>query len=334
MVPFFALKTPTIVSPDLFELLKSVSRSFYLSVRFLPEQIRQTIGLAYLLARGSDTIADTNRLDADKRLEALANLSRSIAKGGDPGDLSACIDAQADGPEKLLLERLPLLCEKLRGLRQSHRALVQELMAKIIRGQSLDIERFESQPGTHALSDDAALEEYTYLVAGCVGEFWTKLCLLEWPSYSSLKREQLLSLATRFGKGLQLVNIVRDFPSDLRAGRSYLPLSNPEKAKTDLDLARPQWARWRARAHQYLQSGWEYFQGIRPPRVRFACALPLLIGFRTLELLDREPQIRAGVKVSRAEVRWLIVVAAAVAVFRFLEPIVARKWRVTRQPPT
>ena len=334
MVPFFALKTTTIVSPELFELLMNVSRSFYLSVRFLPEQIRQTIGLSYLLARGSDTIADTNRLEADKRLEVLANLSRSIAKGGDPGDLSVCINTQADGPERLLLERLPLLCEKLRELRQSHRALVQELMAKIIRGQSLDIERFESQPGTHALPDDAALEEYTYLVAGCVGEFWTKLCLLEWPRYSSLKQEQLLSLATRFGKGLQLVNIVRDFPSDLHAGRSYLPLSNPEKAKSDLDLARPQWNRWRGTAHQYLQSGWEYFRAIRPPRVRFACALPALIGFRTLEMLGREQQIRPGVKVSRAEVRWLIVVAAAVAIFPFLEPMVARKLRIRSQPPT
>jgi farnesyl-diphosphate farnesyltransferase len=328
------LKTTTIVSPDLFELLKNVSRSFYLSVRFLPEQIRQTIGLAYLLARGSDTIADTNRLDADKRLEVLANLSRSIAKGSDPGDLSACINAQADGPEKLLLERLVVLCEKLRELRKSHRALVQELMAKIIRGQSLDIERFESQPGTHALPDDAALEEYTYLVAGCVGEFWTKLCLLEWPRYSSMRQEELLSLGTRFGQGLQLVNIVRDFPSDLQSGRCYVPIPDPERAKKDPALAKPEWDRWRLRAHQYLQSGWAYFRAIRPPRVRFACALPALIGFRTLGLLDREKRVRPGVKVSRAEVRWLIVVAAAVAVCPFLEPMVARKRRIRSQPST
>jgi farnesyl-diphosphate farnesyltransferase len=334
VVPFFALKTTTIVSPELFEVLKNVSRSFYLSVRFLPEQIRQTVGLAYLLARGSDTIADTNRLDPGKRLDVLGNLSRSIVKGGDPGDLSACINAQADGPERLLLERLPLLCEKLRELRQSHRALVQELMAKIIRGQSLDIERFESQPGTHALPDDAALEEYTYLVAGCVGEFWTKLCLLEWPRYSSMKQEELLSLATRFGKGLQLVNIVRDFPSDLQSGRCYLPIPDPERAKKDPALAKPEWDRWRLRAHQYLQSGWDYFRAIRPPRVRFACALPALIGFRTLEMLDREQQIRPGVKISRAEVRWLIVVAAAVAVFPFLEAMIARKWRIRSQPPS
>jgi farnesyl-diphosphate farnesyltransferase len=322
------LKTTTIVSPELFRLLKNVSRSFYLSVRFLPEQIRQTVGLAYLLARGSDTIADTNRLDAGKRLEVLANLSRSITKGGDPGDLSACISTQADGPEKLLLERLPLLCEKVSELRESHRILVQEVIAKIIRGQSLDIERFEFEHEAQALPDDAALEEYTYLVAGCVGEFWTKLSLLEWPRYSSLKPEELLSLATKFGKGLQLVNIVRDFPSDLQTGRSYLPLPDPEKANNDPALTKPEWDRWRLRARQYLQSGWEYFCAIRPPRVRFACALPVLIGFQTLELLDRAPGIRPGVKISRAEVRWLILVAALVAILPFLEPVVAKKWRI------
>jgi len=36
---------------ELFALLKEVSRSFYISVRFLPKRIRLTIALGYLLAR-------------------------------------------------------------------------------------------------------------------------------------------------------------------------------------------------------------------------------------------------------------------------------------------
>ena len=40
-------------------LLKSVSRSFYLTIRILPARLQAPIGLAYLLARASDTIADT-----------------------------------------------------------------------------------------------------------------------------------------------------------------------------------------------------------------------------------------------------------------------------------
>ncbi|MCI0869448.1 MAG: squalene/phytoene synthase family protein, partial [Chloroflexi bacterium] len=43
----------------LTDLLKGVSRSFYLTLRVLPGGIREPVGLAYLLARAADTIADT-----------------------------------------------------------------------------------------------------------------------------------------------------------------------------------------------------------------------------------------------------------------------------------
>jgi len=41
------------------DLLKATSRSFYLTLRVLPAAVRSQIGLAYLLARTTDTIADT-----------------------------------------------------------------------------------------------------------------------------------------------------------------------------------------------------------------------------------------------------------------------------------
>jgi len=39
------------------DLLKATSRSFYLTLRVLPARVRPQIGLAYLLARTTDTIA-------------------------------------------------------------------------------------------------------------------------------------------------------------------------------------------------------------------------------------------------------------------------------------
>ena len=41
-------------------LLRDVSRSFYLTLRVLPNAVRPQISVAYLLARASDTIADTD----------------------------------------------------------------------------------------------------------------------------------------------------------------------------------------------------------------------------------------------------------------------------------
>ena len=47
--------TPHLLGP----LLRRVSRSFYLTLRVLPATLRTPIGLAYLLARAADTLADT-----------------------------------------------------------------------------------------------------------------------------------------------------------------------------------------------------------------------------------------------------------------------------------
>ena len=60
--------------PDdlLKDLLRSVSRSFYLTLRVLPKSIRPQIGLAYLLARATDTIADTDAVPINRRMETLA----------------------------------------------------------------------------------------------------------------------------------------------------------------------------------------------------------------------------------------------------------------------
>lgn len=312
---------------ELFALLKEVSRTFYISVRLLPKRIRMAIALGYLLARASDTIADTNKLPPAERVELLDRFLRSVLNrlAEDPLDLAACLRAQADGPEKVLLANLDRVSDGLLRISPAQRALLNEVLTQIVHGQALDIERFEANPGINRLVDDAALEEYTYLVAGCVGEFWTKICFLAWPNYSRLSEDEMLSLGKDFGKGLQLVNILRDFPIDLQAGRSYLPVQNLEEVVLNPTLALPERERWRQRASGYLEAAWKYVTAVRPPRVRFACAVPVFIGVRTLVLLGEASEIRAGTKVSRNEVRRLMLWAAGIGLFRFLEPLAYRK---------
>jgi farnesyl-diphosphate farnesyltransferase len=312
---------------ELFALLKEVSRSFYISIRFLPKRIRLTITLGYLLARASDTIADTNCLPPLERIQILERLLECVAARQMRGtlDVAACVTAQANGPEKVLLSNIPRVLRSLSAIPLQHREPLGDVLTKIIHGQTLDIETFESDAGVHRLADDSALEEYTYLVAGSVGEFWTKVCYLEWPGYARLPEAELLGLGKDFGKGLQLINILRDYPLDLQAGRSYLPIRNPEEVASNIALARPEWERWRRCALVYLESAWKYVIAVRPPRIRFACAVPLFIGVRTLLLLGDEPVIRPGIKVSRGTVRQLMVWAAGVAIFPFLEPYASRK---------
>src|SRR6185312_9018175 len=119
-------------------------------------------------------------------------------------------------------------------------------------------------------------------------------------------------------------NILRDYPVDLQTGRSYLPVCNLKEVIANPTLARPEWERWRQRASGYLEEAWKYVIAVRPWRVRFACAVPVFIGVRTLTLLGDTPENREGVKVSRNEVRHLILWATGVAIFRFLEPAAYR----------
>ena len=62
-------------------ILKRVSRSFYLTLAILPRPVRDQIGLAYLLARAADTIADTGQLDQPTRLACLGRLKSQFNTG-------------------------------------------------------------------------------------------------------------------------------------------------------------------------------------------------------------------------------------------------------------
>ena len=65
------------------QLLSAVSRSFYLSMRFLPREMRPGVAVGYLLARATDTVADTVDMDCRERLALLRMMgSRGRLPGG------------------------------------------------------------------------------------------------------------------------------------------------------------------------------------------------------------------------------------------------------------
>ena len=63
------------------KVLKDVSRSFYLSLRFLPPGFRAPASLGYLLARLSDTIADAGGASPEDRKRLLAEFRDSMESG-------------------------------------------------------------------------------------------------------------------------------------------------------------------------------------------------------------------------------------------------------------
>jgi len=303
----------------LSSLLREVSRSFYRTLRVLPAAIRPQISLAYLLARTTDTIADTELVPLSRRLEALDGLrGRILGLNEKPVELAELAQHQDAGAERVLLENCEQAVALMRNLSSGDRQRVREVLAIITSGQELDLRRFADASVNHlvALARDQDLEDYTYRVAGCVGEFWTKMCRAHIFPRAALDEADLMRKALEFGKGLQLVNILRDLPADLRKGRCYLPqevLAKAGLAPLDLMQAlnesrlRPTYDQYLQRAGNYLETGWTYTELLPRGcvRVRLACAWPLLIGRETLALLRTGPILDPDqrIKISRPQVK-------------------------------
>ncbi len=292
------------------------------------------MGLAYLLARASDTIADSAGASPEARIRALRlfgeALRSDVASPSDPAlllaELSSLEAGVPDASERALLARTGTLLELFRSTEAEDRADILFALEEILRGQTLDVQRFGSSGPVRALANACELNDYTYSVAGCVGEFWTRICQRHLARYSRLGAKETVRLGIAFGKGLQLVNILRDMPADLANGRCYLPQNeigcDPETLRTDPQQAREAFRRWISVARERLQCGYEYIEAVRPWRLRFACFLPWALGMQTLALVERTLPLEnaARVKVSRKEVRrlfvWGVLVAANNAALR------------------
>lgn len=272
----------TILDTAGFErLLKKLARTFALSLRILPASVRPALSLVYMLARASDSIADASTAPAFQRLALLRALPDSYPEKSP--------DLGLAGDERDLVARLPDLLTALEALPDA--AEIKEAWRVILRGQIFDLERFEpSAAGEPAkpLSPEELIE-YTQLVAGSVGEFWTKMCFRHIPNYATKPLDELLPLARTFGQGLQMVNILRDRRQDSNAGRVYIP---DERFYPEMQ-----------RASGLLQAGESYSSAVVPRALRAACKLPLDLACQTLALVAEHP-LGLRVKVPRHKV-WI-----------------------------
>src|SRR6476646_3761647 len=116
------------------QVLRSVSRSFYLSIRILPRDLRDPIGLAYLLARATDTIADTAELSAEVRGENLRVLADAI-QGNSPAAAKRLRQSfaplQRNDVERALIEELPAFLDWLEHTPIADRADIKDVLLHI-----------------------------------------------------------------------------------------------------------------------------------------------------------------------------------------------------------
>jgi farnesyl-diphosphate farnesyltransferase len=315
-------------TPELLrDVLPGVSRSFALSLRILPASLRVPLGVTYLVARAADTIADTRALPPSARATALQAVRAAIAAEGaaPPPELPA-VDAGHAAAERTLLARLPDVLAAYRALEPGDRGRARAVLLALTQAMAEVLARFppETAPQPGALETRAELDRYTYLNAGCVGEFWTDMVAAHRPRCAGWDLPAMRARGVRFGQGLQLVNVLRDLPRDLRIGRCYLPRADlarlglrPADLLDPHALARvrPLLLELLAAADGHLAEGLAYTLAVprREARLRLACLWPLLLALATLARLRRADDLldpRVAIKVPRPAVRRLLMRSA------------------------
>ena len=289
----------------------------------MPSDVRDQVGLAYLFARAADTIADTDLIDRPRRLDYLSQLkAQFISDQVVWSQVRAIQDAigplQQHSSERLLLERLDECFTLLQRCSADDRRRVQRLMTTLTQGMEMDLMVF---PGTSAKElaalktlDD--LDRYTYYVAGCVGEFWTDLMCAHRRALRSWDVRHMAEIGVRFGKGLQLTNILKDVAHDLAKGRCYVPealLSGAGLKPHDLldqrNLVRfkPVLSQLMKLAVEHLDQGWLYTMAIPryETRLRLSCMWPILSAGESLKLVRHSSDLlnpAVKVKIPRSTV--------------------------------
>jgi len=309
-----------LINAKIDALLESTSRSFYPTLKYLPKKIRGQIGLLYLLARVADTIADSKEGETTDLMRILREYN-DVVQGRLERlpDFSQIAEIQDNPHEAELLRNVDDVVDGLNEYSEQDREKMLECLEVIVGGQIMDLERFgvaKEGGEIHALSNNEEMDDYTYRVAGCVGSFWTKMSLAHLMSLGRLKEEEFFMKGIRFGKGLQMINILRDIPEDLRFGRCYIPREALERHdltpedlldKRNIDKFRPLYDEYLDITNDHLDAAVEYIKMLPETqfRLKASCMLPVLIGQRTVTLL-REGNILDSadkIKVTRDEMK-------------------------------
>lgn len=314
---FCPAKFAILIYMDIETLLKNTSRSLYLSVRALPRSMRPAFGIAYLLCRYADTIADTPVLPSSRRLYWIERFPH-LLKEQDPAEAARLAQEISGGTEnpyeaELVKNLMPCL-ELLNNISSEQRENITDVVYAVCEGMKTDLSFFpnESAPEPKAFDTPAELERYCRLMGGKPGLFWSRL--IYGTADIHMPEEEFYELGQHIGDALQIVNILRDLPKDLRIGRCYFPRTDLEKAGLTaaelLDSANsarfePVKRKWIAWGLANLKSGKKYFPQLpkSQPGQRAAVAWPILWTADTFFKVYREPDIlnpAKRVKISRS----------------------------------
>jgi len=305
--------------------LPKVSRTFALTIRLLPGALEHPVAVAYLLCRIADTIEDSAALRASEKSALLDEFRSAIGGGTTPGLARAFAGAATD--DERLARDAEVALTAFRRLPAPMQARIRPHVEEMCGGMAEFARARGDRTGLYTLPDLGSLDRYCYFVAGTVGHLLTGLFGDHLRGIDGERRERLTALATSFGLGLQLTNIIKDIAADRERGWCFVPAElcrahgfDPEEL-LEAGHRRAAQAAMEvliAKARAHLDDAVTYCTLL--PRsaygVRMFCLLAVNLAIRTLRLAAHDPRLldpTEKLKITRGEVRATLAMTALTA---------------------
>lgn len=298
--------------------LERVSRTFALTIPQLPLPLRKVVANAYLLCRAADAIEDDTALTLEQKGRYGEALLDVVAGRRRAEDLAAVLtprlSPKSPAAERYLIQHLPLVIRITRSFNPAQQQAIERCVRVMWKGMY----RFQEKAGAYGLDTLRDMDAYCYYVAGVVGEMLTDL-FCDYSPEIARRRTALEELASSFGKGLQMTNILKDQRDDHERGICWLPREIFAKHGVELSALCPQHqSRAYAAAqrellgiaHAHLRNGLAYTLLIpsNEPGIRRFCYWAIHLAALTLRNIYQKPDFAGSgeIKVPRRKVSSLI----------------------------
>ncbi|MDN7229122.1 phytoene/squalene synthase family protein [Planococcus liqunii] len=253
-------------------MLKETSRTFFIPINFLEPTLKKTVASAYLCMRAIDEIEDHPEMDDDIKRHLLLTISEMLQT-----------DFDRDRYQELIRPYLHILPPVTQRLADWISVCPEEIVGKINQSTAIMAggmaKWVEKKWVIHTKEE---LDDYTYYVAGLVGTMLSDL----WKWHDGTETDPELAIA--FGRGLQAVNMLRNYDEDLERGVTFVPdgwnrddmfnYANNNLAQADL-----------------------YVKSIKNKRILMFCKVPLALAHSTLKALKSGKE-----KMTRKEVEGIV----------------------------
>jgi farnesyl-diphosphate farnesyltransferase len=281
------------------DTLPRVSRTFAPTIRMLPKGLEVPVTVAYLLCRIADTVEDSDALSVEQKKNILTIFARIFTKSQTAAEQEFMFhvkDLPVITPDDELVQNLPVVLEVFHSFSISLQKRIGKWVVEMSMGMRKYAQSIRKRRFTF-LSTMKELDEYTYYVAGTVGYLLTELFTYYSRKITPAIHERLEHLAESFGKGLQMVNIIRDMTVDLKRGQSYIPeelltkyqlTRNSIFEKENAEKAERMFNELIQNAVRHLDMALDYIILIPKDetRIRLFCMLPLFWAMRTLQKIQ------------------------------------------------